>query len=70
MPQVLYIWFAENLGAFATAWVCPSQQHGWSILPIGKIGAWRLLVILSMALATFTDRPQARLSDSAATAAA
>jgi uncharacterized membrane protein YoaT (DUF817 family) len=60
----LFIWFAENLGTFATAWVYPSQRHGWSLVPIGKIGAWYLLVILSMVLATIVHRPASRTSAS------
>ena len=36
----VFIWIAENLGTFATAWVYPSQAHGWSPVGPAKIGAW------------------------------
>jgi uncharacterized membrane protein YoaT (DUF817 family) len=54
----LFIWFAENLGTFATAWVYPSQRHGWALVPAGKIGAWYLLIMLSFVLVTIVHRPQ------------
>jgi uncharacterized membrane protein YoaT (DUF817 family) len=54
----LFIWIAENLGTFATAWVYPSQRHGWSLVPIGKMGAWYLLVTVSFALVTIVRRPR------------
>ena len=46
----VFIWFAENVGTFAAAWVYPSQRHGWSLVPIGKLGAWFLLMIISYTL--------------------
>jgi uncharacterized membrane protein YoaT (DUF817 family) len=54
----LFIWIAENLGTFATAWIYPSQRHGWSLVPAGKIGAWYLLVTLSFVLVTIVRRPK------------
>jgi uncharacterized membrane protein YoaT (DUF817 family) len=58
MLVALFIWIAENLGTFAGAWVYPSQRHGWSLVPMGKIGAWYLLIILSFVLTTLVHRPQ------------
>ncbi|MGE0596454.1 MAG: DUF817 domain-containing protein [Hyphomonadaceae bacterium] len=54
----LFIWFAENLGTFAAAWVYPSQQDGWRLVPIDKMGAWYLLMLLSFVLVTLVHRPQ------------
>lgn len=54
----LFIWFAENLGTVAGAWVYPSQRHGWSMVPIGKLGAWYLLMLLSYVLVTAVHRPR------------
>lgn len=54
----LFIWFAENLGTFASAWVYPSQAHGWSLVPIGKLGAWCLLLLLSFVLVSAVHRPR------------
>jgi uncharacterized membrane protein YoaT (DUF817 family) len=55
----LFIWFAENLGTFASAWVYPSQRHGWRPVPIEKLGAWYLLMLLSYVLVTLVHRPAA-----------
>lgn len=46
----VFIWIAENLGTFAGAWRYPAQVAGWSPVPIGKLGSWYLLMILSYAL--------------------
>jgi uncharacterized membrane protein YoaT (DUF817 family) len=46
----LFIWLAENLGTFAGAWLYPHQRAGWAPVPIGKFGAWFLLMLLSYAL--------------------
>ncbi|HWA01473.1 MAG TPA: DUF817 domain-containing protein [Caulobacterales bacterium] len=53
----LFIWFAENLGTFASAWVYPSQREGWKPVPIEKMGAWYLLMLLSFVLVTLVHRP-------------
>jgi uncharacterized membrane protein YoaT (DUF817 family) len=54
----LFIWFAENLGTFASAWIYPSQRHGWAMVPISKLGAWYLLMLLSFVLVTIIRRPK------------
>jgi uncharacterized membrane protein YoaT (DUF817 family) len=54
----LFIWFAENLGTFAGAWIYPSQRHGWALVPIGKLGSWYLLMLLSFVLVTTVHRPE------------
>ena len=46
----LFIWFAENLGTFARAWVYPGQHDGWRPVTIEKLGAWYLLMIISFVL--------------------
>jgi len=43
----LFIWVAENIGTMTAAWIYPSQKAGWTVVPIGKLGAWFLLMILS-----------------------
>ena len=43
----LFIWFAENAGTFAQAWVYPSQRAGWHPVAPEKIGAWLLLMTIS-----------------------
>ena len=55
----LFIWFAENLGTFASAWVYPSQRDGWHLVPIQKMGAWYLLMLLSFVLVSAVHKPEA-----------
>jgi uncharacterized membrane protein YoaT (DUF817 family) len=54
----LFIWIAENVGTFTSAWIYPSQKDGWSLVPIGKLGSWYLLMMLSFALVTLVHRPE------------
>lgn len=54
----LFIWFAENLGTFASAWVYPNQRNGWHLVPIEKMGAWYLLILLSYVLVSIVHKPQ------------
>jgi uncharacterized membrane protein YoaT (DUF817 family) len=53
----LFIWFAENIGTFARAWAYPDQRHGWSMVSVGKLGAWYLLMIVSFVLVSLLHRP-------------
>jgi uncharacterized membrane protein YoaT (DUF817 family) len=55
----LFIWVAENLGTFASAWVYPDQQDGWRLVHIQKMGSWYLLMLLSFVLVTLVHRPEA-----------
>ena len=55
----LFIWFAENIGTFTTAWMYPHQRSGWTMVPLGKFGAWFLLMIISYTLVALLHRPQA-----------
>jgi uncharacterized membrane protein YoaT (DUF817 family) len=45
-----FIWMAENVGTFTAAWRYPAQRHGWSMVPLSKLGAWFLLMIISYVL--------------------
>ena len=54
----LFIWFAENIGTFVRAWSYPAQLHGWSMVAIGKLGSWFLLLIISYAIVAATLRPR------------
>jgi uncharacterized membrane protein YoaT (DUF817 family) len=42
-----FIWIAENVGTFTSAWRYPAQHHGWTMVPLSKLGAWFLLMIIS-----------------------
>ncbi len=52
----LFIWFAENLGTFAGAWIYPTQRHGWALVPPEKLGSWYLLMLLSFVLVRTVHR--------------
>jgi uncharacterized membrane protein YoaT (DUF817 family) len=52
----LFIWLAENLGTFAAAWRYPMQRHGWTLVPLGKLGAWLLLMVISYVLVSAVAR--------------
>ena len=55
----LFIWIAENVGTFTAAWMYPHQRNGWSLVSMGKLGAWFLLMIISYTLVALLNRPQA-----------
>ncbi|HET6555299.1 MAG TPA: DUF817 domain-containing protein [Dyella sp.] len=52
----LFIWLAENLGTFAAAWRYPAQRHGWAMVPLGKLGAWLLLMVISYVMVSAVAR--------------
>ncbi|MDG2519949.1 DUF817 domain-containing protein [Caulobacter segnis] len=54
----LFIWFAENLGTLGRAWVYPSQEYGWRMVSISKLGAWYLLMLLSYVLVSLVHPPR------------
>jgi uncharacterized membrane protein YoaT (DUF817 family) len=43
-----FIWIAENITTALGAWQYPNQQDSWSLVHIGKISSWFLLVIISI----------------------
>jgi uncharacterized membrane protein YoaT (DUF817 family) len=51
-----FIWLAENVGTFAAAWRYPAQRAGWSVVPLGKLGSWLLLMIISYVLVSAVAR--------------
>ena len=46
----LFIWYAENIGTYARAWVYPHQVRGWAPVGPAKLGAWALLMLISYAM--------------------
>ncbi len=54
----LFIWIAENVGTFTRAWIYPSQEVGWRMAPLGKLGAWFLLMMLSFVLVSAVHGPK------------
>jgi uncharacterized membrane protein YoaT (DUF817 family) len=51
-----FIWIAENVGTFTAAWVYPSQQQGWHLVSLGKLGSWFLLMIISYVLVSLVHK--------------
>ena len=43
-----FIWVAENISTFLGAWTYPGQEKAWSLVHIGKISSWFLLVVISI----------------------
>ena len=54
----LFIWFSENIGTYTRTWLYPSQQFGWSQVPISKLGSWFLLMIVSYTLVSLINVPR------------
>ncbi|HEY9126555.1 MAG TPA: DUF817 domain-containing protein [Acidobacteriaceae bacterium] len=54
----LFIWFGENIGTFANAWVYPNQQSKWQMVRPEMYGSWLLLMVISFVLVTFVNPPQ------------
>jgi uncharacterized membrane protein YoaT (DUF817 family) len=55
----IFIWLAENIGTFAHAWRYPNQAYAWAMVPMSKLGAWYLLMIISFVLVSLVARVRA-----------
>ncbi|RDS82496.1 DUF817 domain-containing protein [Dyella psychrodurans] len=58
-----FIWFAENMGTFTAAWRYPAQRHAWSMVPLSKLGAWLLLMIISYVMVSAVAMRRPALDD-------
>lgn len=56
-----FIWVAENIATLGGAWVYPNQRARWSMVSLGKISSWSLLVIISFILVANLKRLKERL---------
>jgi uncharacterized membrane protein YoaT (DUF817 family) len=54
----LFIWLSENVGTYTKTWLYPSQQHGWSMVSLSKLGSWFLLLIISYTLVSLINAPK------------
>ncbi|MGV8913721.1 MAG: DUF817 domain-containing protein [Rhodoglobus sp.] len=54
----LFIWIAENVATWSNAWVYPNQSEGWELVSIAKLGSWLLLMIVSVVLVTWVEKPR------------
>ena len=46
----LLIYAAENIGSVSGTWLYPNQHAEWRPVPVGKLGSWFLLMIVSFTL--------------------
>ena len=44
------VYAAENVGSVSGTWLYPNQMKEWAPVPIGKLGSWTLLMIVSFSL--------------------
>jgi len=60
----VFIWLAENIATWANAWAYPDQLEGWHPVSVGKLGAWFLLMMISVVLVAwvYPPRPPDRVS--------
>jgi uncharacterized membrane protein YoaT (DUF817 family) len=42
-----FVWIAENIATYLGAWNYPNQTETWSLVSLGKVSSWVLLVIVS-----------------------
>ena len=54
----LFIWIAENIATWSGAWLYPSQVNGWHMVPLDKLVAWFLLMIISVVLVAWVYKPE------------
>ncbi|MFC5338875.1 DUF817 domain-containing protein [Leucobacter denitrificans] len=54
----LFIWFAENIGTWAGAWIYPHQEASWELVSPQKLVAWFLLMIISVVMVTWVYPPE------------
>ena len=71
MPMILsflligfFIWIAENITTFFGAWQYPNQEVTWSLVHLGKISSWFLLVIISIIIVAQLKRVKSLSRDS------
>ncbi len=53
----LFIWFAENIGTLTQTWLYPHQRVAWSMVSLGKLSSWFLLLIISYVMVAAINRP-------------
>jgi len=60
----VFIWLAENIATWSNAWAYPDQLEGWHPVSVGKLGAWFLLMTISVVLVAwiYPPRPPDRVS--------
>ncbi len=59
----VFIWIAENFGTLTRTWIYPNQLHGWTMVPLGKLSSWFLLMTISYVMVAWVNKPQAYRED-------
>jgi uncharacterized membrane protein YoaT (DUF817 family) len=59
----VFIWIAENFGTLTRTWIYPNQVNGWSMVPLGKLSSWFLLMTISYVMVAWVNRPQVYRKD-------
>ena len=54
----LFIWIAENIATWGGAWLYPGQESGWTLVSLGKLVSWYLLMLISVVLVTLVHPPR------------
>ncbi len=57
-----FIWIAENIATFFGAWEYPNQTDAWSLVHLGKVSSWLLLVIVSFLIVATLKQVKGRNS--------
>ncbi|WP_430791462.1 DUF817 domain-containing protein [Virgibacillus flavescens] len=55
-----FIWVAENIATYFNAWKYPYQTEAWSLVHLGKVSSWLLLVIVSFLIVATLKRVKGR----------
>ncbi|ARQ00065.1 DUF817 domain-containing protein [Pseudorhodoplanes sinuspersici] len=53
----VFIWISENAGTFSRAWIYPNQTKAWTLVGVGKLGSWFLLLVISYTLVVLIKKP-------------
>lgn len=56
-----FIWIAENVATFFSAWQYPNQSTTWHLVHVSKISSWLLLVIVSFLIVATLKRVKSHL---------
>ncbi len=54
----VFIWIAENFGTLTRTWIYPSQINGWTMVPLGKLSSWFLLMTISYVMVAWVNKLQ------------
>jgi uncharacterized membrane protein YoaT (DUF817 family) len=64
----LFIWVAENIGTLTSTWLYPHQRAAWSMVSLGKLSSWFLLLIISYVMVAAVNRPTPHVNERPRTA--